>query len=58
MKILERAWYVLGTWLGLADPSDSHLTPSHGWLLPAADRLVLLRKPANDRPARGGRLTP
>jgi hypothetical protein len=26
--------HVLRVWTGLADASESHLTPSHGWLLP------------------------
>jgi hypothetical protein len=58
MRILSRAWYALRTWLGLADASDSRLTPSHGWLLPSADALMQLRKQAVTRPARGTRLTP
>ena len=35
MNLLGRALHVLRVWTGLADASDSHLTPSHGWLLPA-----------------------
>ena len=34
MKLLGRLLHVLRVWTGLADASESHLTPSHGWLLP------------------------
>jgi hypothetical protein len=35
MNLLGRVLHVLRVWTGLADASDAHLTPSHGWLLPA-----------------------
>jgi hypothetical protein len=35
MNTLGRAFHMLRAWTGLADASESHLTPSHGWLLPA-----------------------
>jgi hypothetical protein len=35
MNMLGRAFHMLRVWTGLADASESHLTPSHGWLLPA-----------------------
>jgi hypothetical protein len=35
MNMLSRALHALRIWTGLADPSESHLTPGHGWLLPA-----------------------
>jgi len=35
MTMLKRWFSTLWTWLGLGDASDEHLTPSHGWLLPA-----------------------
>jgi hypothetical protein len=34
MSMLGKAFETLRAWLGLADASESHLTPSHGWLLP------------------------
>ena len=37
MNLLTRSLSVLRTWLNLGDPSDDHLTPSHGWLLPAVE---------------------
>ena len=43
MNLLTRWWSLLRTWLGLGDPSDDHLTPTHGWLLPAADVVVARR---------------
>jgi hypothetical protein len=33
MKILGKVFHTLRVWMGLADASESHLTPSHGWLL-------------------------
>jgi hypothetical protein len=35
MNMLGKAFHVLRVWTGLADPSESRLTPSHGWLLSA-----------------------
>jgi hypothetical protein len=35
MKMLGRFIHALRVWSGLADTSEAHLTPSHGWLLPA-----------------------
>jgi len=40
MSFLRRSFSLLQTWLGLGDPSDDHLTPSHGWLL-RAPKVVL-----------------
>ena len=34
MNLLGKAFQKLRVWLGLADASESHLTPGHGWLLP------------------------
>jgi len=34
--MLGKAFHKLRVWAGLADASESHLTPSHGWLLPAS----------------------
>jgi hypothetical protein len=36
MNMLGKAFHMLRVWTGLADADESHLTPSHGWLLPAA----------------------
>ena len=36
MNILGKALHKLRVWTGFADASESHLTPSHGWLLAAA----------------------
>jgi hypothetical protein len=36
MNMLGRAFHTLRVWTGLADASESHVTPSHGWLLAAA----------------------
>lgn len=33
MSILGRIFHTLRVWAGLADASDSRITPSHGWLL-------------------------
>jgi hypothetical protein len=35
MDMLGKVLHKLRVWTGLADASESHLTPSHGWLLPA-----------------------
>jgi len=35
MNMLGRAFHMLRVWIGFTDASDSHLTPSHGWLLPS-----------------------
>jgi hypothetical protein len=36
MNMLGKAFHTLRVWTGLADASESHLTPGHGWLLAAA----------------------
>ena len=36
MNLLGKEFHALRVWTGLADASESHLTPSHGWLLAAA----------------------
>jgi len=33
LSILGRIFHTLRVWTGLQDASDSHITPSHGWLL-------------------------
>jgi hypothetical protein len=37
---LSRAIAAFRVWLGLNDPAENRLHPSHGWLLPLADRRV------------------
>ena len=34
MNLLGKAFQKIRAWVGLADASDSRLTPGHGWLLP------------------------
>lgn len=33
MNLLGKVFQKLRVWAGLADASDSRITPSHGWLL-------------------------
>ena len=40
MNLLRRWFSLVRTRLGLGDPSDDHVTPSHGWLLPAREVVV------------------
>ena len=35
MNVLTKVVHTLRSWMGLADPSESHLTPAHGWLNPS-----------------------
>jgi hypothetical protein len=44
MNRLTQSLSLVRTWLGLGDPSDERLTPSHGWLLPDAAKAVAPRK--------------
>ena len=32
MNVITKVVETLRGWLGLADPSESHMIPSHGWL--------------------------
>ena len=50
MNVLRRSLSLLRTWLGLGDPSDDHMTPSHGWLLPASDVVLARRSDAPSAP--------
>ena len=43
MKLITWSLSVVRTWLGLGDPSDDRLTPSHGWLLTDAAEVVARR---------------
>ena len=51
MNMLKRSLSLLRTWLGLGDPSDDRMTPSHGWLLPDAGEVVVTGKEAVSTPA-------
>ena len=53
MNLLGKAFHMLRVWTGLADASESHLTPSHGWLLTAA---ADARQQRDDSDARGAAL--
>ncbi len=56
MSMLGKAFHVLRVWTGLADASESKLTPSHGWLLPTpADAGRQRRESEAQRKARGDR---
>jgi hypothetical protein len=35
MNVISNALHTLRVWMGFADATESHLTPSHGWLLPS-----------------------
>jgi hypothetical protein len=57
MNVLGRVLHALRVWTGFADASESHLTPSHGWLLPTAADARQRRKDADavgPRSDRGG----
>ncbi len=51
MSLLGKVFHTLRTWIGLADPSESHLTPSHGWLNPAPADARQERKDSDARQA-------
>ena len=43
---LHRAIAAIRAWLGLNDPAENRLHPSHGWLLPP----VAVRAPGSELP--------
>lgn len=49
---LDRAITAVRVWLGLNDPAENRLHPSHGWLLPpvAAMRARAPELPSAERP--------
>lgn len=49
MNLLGRLFHTLRVWTGLADPSESHLTPSHGWLLPTPSEARQQKRDADAR---------
>lgn len=57
MTMMDRAFRALRTWLGLADASEAHLTPGHGWLLPVPAEVLTRRRSLeaarSNGPARG-----
>jgi len=60
-SLLRRAFASLRVWLGLNDPSENRLYPSHGWLLrtPAVVRAIdvneLMRRSGSRVRFEGGR---
>ena len=57
-SLLYRAFTAVRIWLGLNDPAENRLHPSHGWLLPTASHTraravalapALSSSPGNDR---------
>jgi hypothetical protein len=48
MNLLTRSLSLVRSWLGLGEPSDDHLTPSHGWLLPDAKDTMPRREDGAD----------
>jgi hypothetical protein len=51
MNVFAKAFQTLRRWLGLADPADSRLTPSHGWLNPSPADARQARKDSDARRA-------
>jgi hypothetical protein len=49
MTMLGRIFHTLRVWTGLADASESRLTPDHGWLLPTTADARLSRKDSDAR---------
>jgi hypothetical protein len=41
LSLMKRAFLYLRVCAGLGDPSETRLTPGHGWLLPSASDLPL-----------------
>jgi hypothetical protein len=54
--MLSKAFQALRAWVGLADASEAHLTPDHGWLLPEPADVRRRNNPAaggSGRPGEG-----
>lgn len=51
MSLLAKVFHKLRGWMGLADPSESRLTPSHGWLNPSPADARQARKDSDARRA-------
>jgi hypothetical protein len=54
MNKLGNAFHRLLVWIGLADVSQSHMTPSYGWLLPVP--VIAHREPEGSAVARAERI--
>jgi hypothetical protein len=54
MNLLGKAFQKIRAWVGLADASDSRLTPGHGWLLPVPVDARLRREDETTRRASHG----
>jgi len=52
MTMLGTLLQTLRVWTGLADASESHLTPAFGWLLPPPAAARALRQAEGERLAR------
>jgi hypothetical protein len=57
MTLLSRAMAAVRVWIGLNDPAENRLHPSHGWLLapPGARALAPLKVPSPAPAAAPGR---
>jgi len=51
MNLLAKVFHTLRGWMGLADPSESRLTPSHGWLNPSPVDARQARRDSDQRRA-------
>ncbi len=51
MDMLGRLFHTLRVWTGLADASESRITPGHGWLLPAPAVARQQREESDERRA-------
>jgi hypothetical protein len=51
MNVFTKAFQTVRGWLGLADPSEGHLTPSYGWLNPSPADARQARKDSESRRA-------
>jgi len=49
MNVFAKVFQTLRSWLGLADQSDSHMVPSHGWLNASVVDARQARKDSDER---------
>ena len=52
MNVFAKVFRTLRSWLGLADQSESHVVPSHGWLNASVADARQARKDSNERKAK------
>jgi len=52
IPFLRRTFAALRVWLGMNDPSENHLHPSHGWLLPVPAVARVSARPDGGQPER------